>query len=58
MKQFKRRVVRRFSLLVIAVVCLSMAGSNFLKAATIFESGTLGPTGLKYYPFSSPLIVI
>lgn len=46
MKCFKNRVLQRFSVLFFAVVLFSTAGSTLLKAAIIFESGTLGRTGL------------
>jgi len=46
MRQITRRVVRRLSMLVLAVGVAFTTMANNLKAATIFESGTLGLTGI------------
>ncbi len=46
MRPIIKRVVRKFSLLILAVALASMITATSALAATIFESGTLGPTGV------------
>jgi len=46
MIRFKTRIMQRFPIVFVAVMFLSMARSTPLTAAIIFESGTLGPTGV------------
>jgi hypothetical protein len=49
MRQITIRVVRRFPMLILTLALASMVTATNAPAATIFESGTLGPTGV---PFS------
>lgn len=46
MRQMLKRVLRRFPTLVLAVALTPVAAATNATAATIFQSGTLGPTGI------------
>lgn len=46
MRRIKIRVVRRLSMLILTVVFLFAITATHATAATIFESGKLGPTGI------------
>lgn len=48
MRQITKRAVRGFSLLILAVALAYMLTATNVLAATIFESGTLGPTGVPW----------
>jgi hypothetical protein len=46
MRRITKRVVRGFFMLILAVAIASMVTAPHVMAATIFESGDLGPTGI------------
>lgn len=48
MSQITQRAVRRWPILIVAVGLTSTVTATYVSAEIIFESGTLGPTGIAY----------